>query len=47
MTYPEPAENSYSHVVDAWLAALARVSHVPVRHMMTGRIGPRDFGPPL
>lgn len=44
---PEPSKNSYSHLVDAFLAALARVSQVPVRQMISGRIGPRDFGPPL
>ncbi len=42
---PEPQKNSYSHIVDAFLTALARVSSVTPRKMLT-TIGPRDFGPP-
>jgi hypothetical protein len=42
---PEPRKNEVSHIVDAWLHALARVSHIGPRSQ-ANLMGPRNFGPP-
>ena len=42
---PEPKKNSASHIIDAWLGALARVTHLSPRNQRS-ILGPKDFGPP-